>query len=266
MKLAVLGSPVEHSLSPVMHNAALAAAGVCGEYVAIDVDENALRAVVDSMREGQLHGANVTMPHKAFAHDLCDTLSPWAERIGAVNTLTMLDPNLIGDNTDVVGIRTAWKWANLPMSGAVTVFGSGGAAAAAVVALADRDLSVVARRPAEAEAMVARSGINATVWGLGSRVPSGVLVNATPIGMKGEPLPVELIDSASGLFEMAYGNEPTPAVQTMRSRGRPVAEGLDMLIGQAVASFNIWTGISVDPDVMRAAALGELARRRVVKP
>lgn len=261
MKLAVFGSPVRHSLSPVMQNVALAAAGIDGDYVAMDVDGEAFRTGVAAMRSGELNGANVTMPHKALAYDLCDVRSPEAERAGAVNTLAVVGSDLIGANTDVQGIAAAWRWCELPDDGPINIVGSGGAAAAALVALAGRDLWVVARRVDRAVAMVERTEVEARVRGWDDRMRDGVLVNATPIGMGGELLPDNILSSAQGLFDMAYRDGATPAVAKLRARGMAVAEGLDMLIGQAVGSFKIWTGVAIDPAVMRAAAEGELLRR-----
>ena len=261
MKLAVFGSPVAHSLSPVMHEAALAHAGISGGYLAIEVDHKGFISGVDSIRRGDLDGANVTMPHKSLAYALSDNRTEMAERAGAVNTLSLRHGGLRGDNTDVVGIRNAWRWAGLPNDTSVNVLGAGGAAAAALVGLEGREISVVARHAERAKTMIQRTGVAARVVTWGEAVSPGVLVNATSLGMRGESLPDDLLESALGLLDMTYGDDITPAVRLARQRGIPVAAGLDMLIGQAVASFLIWTGIETDPSVMRMAAENELARR-----
>ncbi len=262
MRLAVLGSPVGHSLSPAMHEAALADAGLSGSYQAWDVDTDGCRAAIEEIRSGSLTGANVTMPHKALAYELSDVRSPEAERAGAVNTLSAVGGEVIGTNTDIAGIAAAWKWKGLPETGPINLLGSGGAAAAALVALAGRDIWVVARSPNRAVSMIERAGVEATVREWSSPWRRGALVNATPIGMRGEPVSGDALESATALFDMAYGDSPTPAVVAIGKRGLPVAEGLDMLIGQAVVSFRTWTGISPNPDVMRAAAEAELSSRR----
>lgn len=262
MKLAVLGSPVAHSLSPVMHRAALAEAGIAGSYEAIDVDRDGFMSEVQALRKGLLDGVNVTMPHKARAYEVCDVRSVLADRAGAVNTLVMRRSALLGENTDVSGIRSAWEWAQLPAGVPVTVVGSGGAAAAALVALEDRELHITARRDPVTRSLVACTGVEASVIPWGEPIPRGILVNATPIGMRGEHLPEYLLNSAIGLFDMAYGDEPTPAVVEATSRELPVAVGLDMLVGQAIASFRIWTECDIDPSVMRIAAKKELSRRK----
>jgi len=266
VKLAVLGSPVAHSLSPVMHQAALAHCGISGEYSAIDVDAMGFLDAVAAIRHGELDGANVTMPHKALAYGSCDRRSESAERAGAVNVLSHGDGgSVLGDNTDVLGIRAAWRWAGLPEEGPVTILGAGGAAAAALIALEGRPLQVMARDEARAQALVNRTGVAAAVLAWSAAPAGAAIVNATPIGMGGENLGAGVLDAATGLLDMAYGDVATPAVETMHSRGRPVAEGLDMLVGQAVAAFEIWTGETVDPAIMMGAARAELARRRAVR-
>lgn len=262
MKLAVLGSPVAHSLSPVMHRAALADAGIAGSYAAVDVDRDGFVSEIRALRNGLLDGVNVTMPHKSRAYRACDVRSVLAARAGAVNTLVMRDSDLVGENTDVSGIHSAWEWAKLDLGAPATVVGSGGAAAAALIALEGRELRITARREPVTRSLVARTGVEASVIPWGTPIPPGILVNATPIGMRGEHLPEYLLNSAIGLFDMAYGDEPTPAVVEASRRELPVAVGLDMLVGQAIASFKIWTGCEIDPSVMRIAAERELSRRK----
>jgi len=262
VRLAVLGSPVEHSLSPAMHRAALAASGISGDYSALDVDASGFDAAVALIREGGLDGANVTMPHKARAYSACDTRSVTAVQAWAVNTLMMDDEGLVGNNTDVAGIRAAWEWSGLADDAPVTVLGAGGASAAALVALNGRRIAVAARRRDAAAALVKRTGVPAATLEWGEVLPGSVVVNATPIGMRGESLPEEVLEEAVGLFDMAYGDQPTGSVTESRRRGIPVAEGLDMLVGQAVESFRLWTGVVVDPQIMRGAARAEILRRK----
>ena len=261
MRLAVFGSPVAHSLSPAMHGAALQHMSVSGTYEARDVDEAALYLGVAELRTGELDGVNITMPHKRVAYELCDEVTGRAQAIGAVNTLMIRDGALTGYNTDVAGIRSAWEVGGLPASARVIVLGAGGAAAAALVALQQHDLYVVARRPVVAERLVDRVDSEANVIEWGDPVPSGVIVNATSVGMQGELLPDVFLDSATGLVDMPYGDVPTRSVRVARRRGVPVADGLDMLVGQAAESFAIWTGMQVNGAVFRAAAEAELEQR-----
>jgi len=261
VRLVVLGDPVAHSLSPLLHTVALAATGITGEYTARRVDHIGLGDAVAEIRTGALSGANVTMPHKEAAAGLCDRLAGPAVRIGAVNTLVKVGGEVVGHTTDVDGVRLAWTWAGLPDDAPVLLLGAGGAAAAACVALAGRVVMVSTRRPEAADALVDRigDGVSAVPWGTG--VAGAVVVNATPLGMHGEPLPVAVLADAAGLLDMAYGTRTTPAAAAVSGRGLPVADGPTMLLGQAVESFRLWTGRVAPVAAMRAALDAELARR-----
>ncbi len=249
----MLGDPVAHSLSPHIHTAALAATGIPGAYTARRVEGAGLAAAVAEIRAGTLDGANVTMPHKETAAALCDRLAGAARRIGAVNTLVRVGDDVVGHITDVDGVRLAWEWEQLPTDTPVLVLGAGGAAAAACIALEGRNVAVTTRRPETADALVARIATGATTVPWGSGVLGAVVVNATPLGMRGERLPEGVLAQAAGLLDMAYGSGTTPAVATMRRRGLPAAGGVTMLLGQAVESFRLWTGRTAPLAAMRAA-------------
>ncbi len=261
MKLAILGSPVRHSLSPAMHRAALQQIGRDGQYEAYDVDHDGFLRSVADIRRGVISGANVTMPYKRLAFELCDEVSPTAGRAGAVNTLFMRSGRLHGANTDVRGVEYAWEVGGLPVEGPVIILGAGGASAAAQVALQSRRLVVKARRPEAARQVVAAIGSGAAVASWDDPMPPGTVVNATSIGMRGELLPEQVLAAATGLLDMVYGDAPTRSVVRLRHASRPVADGLDMLVGQAAASFAIWTGEEVPPMVFRKAAEQELLKR-----
>ena len=262
MRLAVLGTHVDKSLSPALHCAALDHQGIDGEYTARVVDAAGFDDAVADLHAGRLDGANVTMPHKRRAFERCDLLSAAAKRAGAVNTLSMSGGLVAGDNTDVGGISSVWAEAGLPDATPVTVLGAGGAAAAALVALTGREITVLARDRKRAERVAESTGSNATVAAWGDRVSPSVVVNATPLGMRGEALPRQVLQSAVGLFDMAYGDAPTPAVEEAVGRNLPVAAGLDLLVAQAALSFEIWVGVRPDAAVMRAAAEAELSSRK----
>lgn len=259
MKLLIFGDPVEHSLSPVIMGAALRYAGMEGSYGRRRADEAGMRAGAAEIRDGRLDGANVTMPHKRLAAELCDRLTPQAERCRVANTLWLRDGLLHGHTTDPDGVAFAWEDARLPDGAPVLVLGAGGAAAAALVALEGRELLVSARRPQAAAALAEdlAAGARAVPWG--RPVPGAVVVNATPLGLAGESLPEAALEEAVGLFEMNYGHGPTPAMLRMRAAGRPTATGEMMLVGQAVAGFRIWTGKTVPAQVM-LRALAEAGR------
>ncbi|HHC08579.1 MAG TPA: shikimate dehydrogenase [Actinobacteria bacterium] len=243
LRLVLLGDPVEHSLSPVLHEAALAATGLVGTYTTRRVDEAGLRLAVEELRHGRLTGANVTMPHKVLAFELAERPTARALRIGAVNTLWRREGAVWADNTDVDGVLGAFAEAGLPEAAPILVLGGGGAAAAALVALADRQLHVATRRPEAARRLLDRLRVEGRVVEWGRPVPGAVVVNATPIGMRGEDgLPRGVLAEAAGLLDMAYGAGRTPAATRLLDAGVPVAEGPTMLVHQAAAAFERWTG------------------------
>lgn len=254
MRLVLLGDPVEHSRSPAIHTAALAATGIDGTYQARRVDDDGMKSAIDEVRYGRLDGANVTMPHKQAAFALADRVSEPALRAGAVNTLTHRSGMAVGDNTDVAGIRRAWEDAGFDASAPVLVLGSGGAAAAAIVALSDHAVHMSARSPQRAEAVLERTRVDGALVEWGRGVEEAVVVNATPIGMGGETLPPGVLGPASGLIDLPYGPVDTPAVAAARERGLPVADGLEVLVAQAAASFELWTGVEAPVEAMKAAA------------
>lgn len=253
MRLAVVGSPVAHSLSPVIHEAALEACGIEGVYGSIDCDAVGFAGILSSIRQGHLDGCNVTMPHKRLAYELVDSRSQPADRAGAVNTVVRLADRLVGHNTDIVGIVQASRWAGLPVDGPVLILGAGGAAAAALLAHDGRRIFMAARRETAARALVDRVGVDAQVIGFGEGVADAVVVNATPIGMYHELLPEPVIEQAAGLFEMPYATGATPATAAMHDSGRPVATGEDMLLAQALESFRLWTGCTPPLESVRQA-------------
>lgn len=253
MRLVLLGDPVEHCRSPAIHNAALAAAAIEGSYEALRVDRGGVATVVDQIRYGVLDGANVTMPHKEAAFTVVDRVSETALRAGAVNTVVKGEGIAVGENTDVSGILRVWKEAGIDSDAPVLVLGSGGAAAGALVALADHRVSISARSPQRARELLGRTRVDGDVVEWERGIDGAVVVNATPLGMAGEPLPHEVLEGSAGLIDFAYGNEPTPAVTAATGVGIPVADGLDVLVAQAADSFELWTGRPAPIPAMQAA-------------
>ena len=255
-RLAVLGDPVAHSLSPVIQTAALKYAGLDGTYERRRVDQAGMELAVADLRTGLLGGANVTMPHKALAARLADQSTEAVTRSGGANTLWMEKRRLQAHSTDPDGVRFAWHQARLPVDAPVLLLGAGSAAAAALLGIEGQEVWVSARRTEAAHDLIARVGAEASVLPWGAPLEGAVLVNATPIGMRGESLPSVLLQEASGLLELAYGHGDTPAEQDLTYRNLPVASGELMLVGQGAASFAIWTGVEVPPSVMLEALEG----------
>jgi shikimate dehydrogenase len=256
LRLAVLGDPVEHSLSPVIQRAAMAACGIEGSYEARRVDVDGVRLVMEEIRAGSLDGANVTMPHKELVARLCDWVEPAAARAGSVNTLVGRNGEVAGYSTDIGGILDSWG--PLSNSAPILVLGAGGAAASALIALGKRTLYAAARRAGAVTALAGRTGaeVGEVRWGV--PVVGAVVVNTTPLGMNGEKLPDLVLEWAGGLFDMPYGSRPTPSSIRMAAAERPVVEGLQLLVAQGARSFQHWTGLTPSRQIMRAAAENHL--------
>lgn len=249
----VVGDPVSHSLSPAIQQAAFDELSIDGVYSALRVDAGGMERTVDDVRKGSLAGVNVTMPHKRLSHDLVDRVEGDATIAGSVNTLVRAGNQVIGSSTDIPAIRAEWQRKELPDS-SMLILGSGGAAAAALAALSGAELFISARNRSKLEELQSRLDIPFEIVPWATPVPGVTLVNATPLGMNGERLPSGLLSAAEGLFDMAYGPLPTPAVVATRTLGKPTVDGLDMLVAQAALSFETWTGYSAPLEVMRKAA------------
>lgn len=251
--LAVAGNPVSLSLSPVMHRAALAWSGLTGTYDAIECDGRQFIEVVHALRRGEYTGLNVTMPHKSLAGDLVDRFDQATEVSGSVNTLKMDGGALLGISTDTTAMAMILKELALP-DAPVLVLGSGGAAAAMLAAGSGR-FAVSSRDDRKARDLAARfPDIDVAVVPFGVGVEGSVVVNATPLGMKGEAIPSGIIENARALIDLPYGARPTPAVVRGSEMGIEVFDGFRFLALQAAASFAWWTGDNVPVEVFEDAA------------
>jgi shikimate dehydrogenase len=269
---AVIGCPVRHSLSPAMHNAAYRALGLDRVYVAFEVPPGSGPRAIEAMRAFGIDGLNVTMPHKHDVAAAVDRLTPAAQVLGAVNTVTRgpRRDELIGDNTDGAGFIDTLRIDEgfEPAGRRCVVVGAGGAGRAVVRALADAGaaaITVVNRTPERAAAAAALAGAIGRVGAAADAAEADLIVNATPLGMWGGDggLPVDPVTLGPGqlVVDLVYHPAVTPLVDAARARGAAATNGLGMLIHQAAHAIRIWTGEDPPLEVMSAAALGELARR-----
>lgn len=267
--VGVIGDPVGHSLSPVIHNAAFDALGLDWVYAGFPVPTGRGAAAVEAVRTLGLAGLNVTMPHKAAAAAAVDRLSPTAEVLGAVNTVYRSGSDLWGENTDGAGFIDALRNDEGfdPADRRVVVLGAGGAARAVILALGAAgasDIAVVNRTRSTAEVAAALAG---PVGRLGTHADvesADLVVNATPMGMGGELAEVVAVDPAhlhagQVVADLVYAPPRTPLLAAAKERGCVAVNGLGMLIHQAAHSFRLWTGEDPPLEVMSAAALGVLA-------
>jgi shikimate dehydrogenase len=235
----VVGSPIRHSLSPAIHQAAFDELSIDATYSARQVEAGNLKPVIDDLRAGRLAGVNVTMPHKNPACELVDRIDGDADLARSVNTLLRSGTEVVGMSTDIPAIRAEWQRKSLPDS-SVLILGSGGAAAAALVALRDMEVFVSARHPSNLESLRQGLGIPFEIVPWATPVPGVALVNATPLGMNGESLPSGLLAGAEGLLRGtadAGGNRRKNArpagcrwPRHARRAGRTVVRSLDRLL------------------------------------
>jgi shikimate dehydrogenase len=264
---------VDHSLSPAIHNAAFAAAGLDWAYLPLPVRPDQLQPALTGLAPLGFAGANVTMPHKTEAADLIEDLSEDARLLGAVNTVVVRGDALEGHNTDAPGFdRFLRRDAGFEPNGrSALLFGAGGAARACALALArgrlDR-LTVAAR----SEARTGRIRAIATELGLAVDVigPHGVVgrrfdlvINATPVGGDAEPEHVSYpaFDEDVLVVDLLYDPPITDLQRRARAAGATAFGGLGHLLEQAALSFELWTGAPAPLEVMSAAALAVIADR-----
>jgi len=263
---AVIGSPIRHSLSPAIHNAGFAAAGLDWTFLAFEVAEGDTKAALDGMRALGIAGLSVTMPHKTEVARLVDVLTEDAAALDAVNCVTRLgDGRLEGHNTDGPGFVDALiaETGFDPSDRRCVVVGAGGAARAVVRSLAAAgaaEVTVVNRSVAAAERAVALAPGRARIGRAGDITKADLVVNATPLGMDGRSMPFaeDLIESSHTLVDLIYHPARTPLVEAAAARGAVAVNGLGMLIHQAAHAFTRWTGVPAPVAAMERAVRAQL--------
>lgn len=280
--VGLIGWPVEHSLSPVMHNAAFAALKMDWCYLPLPVSPQRVEAAISGLAASGFRGANVTIPHKRAIFSALSSLSPHAEALGAVNTLLIEqgdDPTIVGENTDVAGFLAALEGAGFAIAGTrVLVVGAGGAARAVAYALVEngaREVVILNRSIKRAQELIEQfsgKGQRTRLCAAALNGPnlisvsedSDLLVNATPVGMwpnVGRSIwPSEIpIPSRFTVFDLVYNPQQTRLLEEARSAGARAISGLEMLIQQGARSFSLWTNRQAPIDVMREACVQRLA-------
>lgn len=268
---AVIGHPVRHSLSPLIHNAAFRALDLDWVFTAFDVAPGRAAAAAAAVRDLGIAGLSVTMPHKADILPAMDRLTSTARTLGAVNTVVAgRSGQLVGDNTDGAGFIDALREDEGfdPAGRRALVVGAGGAARAVVLALAGAgaaEIIVANRTQARAEEAATLAPGVARAGAVEDADAVELVVNATPQGM-GEnrvvPVPLDRLGPGQLVVDLVYHPAMTPLVEAARGKGAAVSNGLGMLIHQAAHAFRLWTGEDPPLEVMSAAALAELANPR----
>ena len=273
--VGVIGSPIAHSLSPLLHNAAFAALGLEGSWHsrAIEVPPGQAAAALAAMRRADITGLSVTMPHKADVAALVDECNEVARRLGAVNCIVNRDGQLLGTNTDGQGfVASLARGADFTPAGRrCLVVGAGGAARAVVLALAEAGASQVAvlnRTPERAATAATLAGAVGSVVSAGEAARdeavrfADLVVNATPFGMAGASpegatpwlVAPELLRAGQVAADLVYVPRPTPWLEGAAAAGAIPVDGLGMLVHQAAAQLVLWTGQPAPVEAMWQAA------------
>lgn len=250
----IIGDPIDHSLSPAIHNAAFSSLGLNCSYISFRVQEGQLKNSLDSLRAINIGGFNVTMPHKVRVLEYVDQYDKTVELVGAANTVKNEDGKFCAYNTDVLGFIKPLRQRGIDFNGfEVTILGAGGAARAVAVALAGErgiaNINIFNRnidRSKELANMLKKLGLKASIvssdniQNIASK--SNLIINTTPLGMKGEQ---SLIKSSSIrkdaiVYDIVYKPINTNLLENARTAGAKVVYGYEMLLEQAIASFKIW--------------------------
>jgi shikimate dehydrogenase len=258
-RLVLLGHSLGHSLSPAIQNAALAAAGIDANYEKLDIPRSAFDGTLAELR--RVHAAgNVTIPYKELVYEACDRLSDTARAVGAVNTFwTAVDGALVGDNTDVGGFENAVRelLGGVPRAARVALIGAGGGAAAVLRAIEgwpETEVRLYTRTPERGERLLQRFKVKNTMASSpeAAVADATLVVNATPIGLAGDAMPVrvDVLPAGSAVFDLAYRPGETAFVRAARAAGHRAKDGLTMLIEQAALAFELWFGVKPDRRVM----------------
>lgn len=275
-RVGIIGWPVVHSVSPAMHNAAFEALGVAWRYEFLPTPPEAVEQQVAELRTPEFAGANVTIPHKQAVIPFLDQIVDAAAVVGAVNTIVAVEDALVGHNTDVAGIRWALQENHVVVAGwHAVVLGAGGAARAALYALHTLGLASISvfnrtperalrlvedMRPHLGDVRLEAAPLADVGWLHRGLARAGLLINATSVGMhpdvEASPLPDGVVLPAHlVVFDMVYNPLKTRLLQQAELAGARTICGLDMLIGQGVGAFKLWTGQTPPVDLMRQAAL-----------
>ncbi len=277
-KFAVIGHPIGHSLSPLMHNTAFRLLSLNYDYEKLDIEPDSLTNAVNLFRESNWGGFNVTVPHKESIMKLLDEISPEAKSIGAVNTVVNKNSKLIGYNTDVIGVELAMQPFRERISGKkCMIIGSGGAARSVTYVLVKKfnvkSIVIAAQLLEQAENLVSnfKSGkvefhvIPSSEVAIGAFIKEcALIVNATSVGMHPniEASPLTNKDFILGnqiVFDVIYRPIKTRLLNDALEKGATIIGGLDMFIQQGAAAFKLWTGQEMPITQIKTVLEKELA-------
>ncbi len=267
---AVVGHPVSHSLSPVMHQVALNHYGIDAKYIALDLPQNTLHEFIPWCNHDNFLGCNITIPHKEAFNEIVDEIDPFAQDVGVVNTLVKKDYKLIGYNTDVYGFLEPLKpyFNDIEYSRAI-IFGTGGASKAVKIGLETEgfeELIFVSRRPNQKSIESDHSEVRVLDYNQWQSIAdeADLFINTTPVGMYPMIDKTFLRNGEAGLLEgkicydLIYNPLETMFLKQAKNYGAITINGLDMLIHQGSKSFELWTGNTFPIDEIRSKLINQL--------
>ncbi|SEM15580.1 shikimate dehydrogenase [Syntrophus gentianae] len=264
-RLALLGHPVGHSLSPLMHAAALKFLNLAGSYEAWDVSD--LKEAVEKLRKEGYRGASVTIPFKREVMALLDDLDDQARAIGAVNTLIRQGVRLMGTNTDWEGLFRALRRVTEIKGKQVVVLGAGGTARAALYGLISEGGNPVVVNRTEEQGRVLAAEFGCPFYPLTAigELKGDVLINTTPVGMMpntdASPVPAQVLHHFRLVADVIYNPLQTRLLREAEQAGCAVLSGVEMFVEQGAAQFRLWTAMEAPVDRMRQVVREELERR-----
>lgn len=264
---AVIGDPIDHSLSPNIHNAAFKALNMDCTYIAYRIPRGELEDGIASLRKINISGFNVTIPHKIEVLKYLDGMSDECRTIGAANTVSNEDGRLVGYNTDMDGFLAPIKQRGISVKGqSVLLLGAGGAARAIVAGFAKEGagrITISSRTKERADELArfaAGLGMEAGTVPLedAGKNRYRFVVNATPVGLRNEPSPIstDMIDSECIVYDIIYMPMNTDLITQSKKRGATIIYGYEMLLGQAAMAFEIWHKVNAPYDAMKKVLSG----------
>lgn len=262
----IIGHPLSHTLSPLLHNWGFSLHGLSDVYMAWPLPPDELPRFMAAVHILPIHGVSVTIPHKQAVMPYCDVLSSRAQAVGAVNTLYWYQGALHGENTDVTGFLAPLRHRAGRYDEAL-VLGAGGAARAVVAGLVELGVAhirITNRSPEKAVALAEAFGVEVVPWSERAAAVCGLVVNTTPCGMSGSqahesPLPASAFKGRGLAYDLVYNPLATPFLADAKAAGWDVQDGLAMFVAQGCEQFRLWTGFELpeaEARLLIARALG----------
>ncbi len=268
----IIGDPVSHSLSPLIHNSAFSSLNLNYSYLAFKVPRSELQESIYSLKKTGIAGFNVTLPHKVNVISFIDGLSVEAQKAGAVNTVNNENGDLIGYNTDIHGFIAPLEKRQINFDGIeILILGAGGSCRAALVALSEKKgikkINIANRDKKKLDKIISMGtelGLNCIPLDYNNNVlkevslNSKIIINATSIGLNNEtsPLKSDFMSKGSFVFDIVYRPVFTDLLNNAKDAGCNIVFGYEMLLHQAKKSFEIWTGLQAPLDVMEKSLFG----------